>query len=197
MPRWRGYCCLVLCALCAALASGAYASRATTIATLYRPLSSTAVVVISGPTRSGSCWEGAITTPRRDAWRCISGNYIYDPCFSSLRTPRIALCVTEPWRDRGVRLQLTRSLPSSLANRGPLSIRSRPWALELQDGTRCIFDSGASRVLQRLRANYFCRRGGAELFGLPDRRSEPWTIASAGARATHLGPRLAIVRAWM
>ncbi len=39
--------------------------------------------------RVGYCAERFEKTLRRDAWRCFSGNFIYDPCFNSARDPGI------------------------------------------------------------------------------------------------------------
>jgi hypothetical protein len=127
----------------------------------------------------------------------MTGNYIYDPCFSSPRTNKLVLCPVEPWRNKGIKLRLTRPLPSSLANRGSLSLRDQPWALELYDGRKCVFAGGASSVLAGRRLNYFCAHGGSVgLWGFPDRSTQPWTIYSAPYAAMTLSERVAIHNAW-
>jgi predicted secreted protein len=32
--------------------------------------------------RTGFCWTTSVKAPRKDAWRCMVGNRIFDPCFS-------------------------------------------------------------------------------------------------------------------
>ncbi|MCW2685361.1 MAG: afsK7, partial [Mycobacterium sp.] len=147
---------------------------------------------------SGHCWTSSETTPRHDAWRCMTGNYIYDPCFSSPRTATLVLCPVEPWRNRGVKMRLTRALPGAMANHGSLTVRNQPWALELYDGRKCVLAGGASSILEGRRLNYFCQHGGSTgLWGFPDRGTQPWTIYSAPYTATLLSEHVPVRDAWM
>lgn len=188
---------LALAAAAAAVPSAAWARR-TTRAVVYRPFSPSGALRMRGPTRSGYCWTSSLTTARRDAWRCMAHNEISDPCFSSKRNRRFVACATAPWRNRGIRLRLTRRLPRSMANHGRVSRHQRPWALQLYNGRRCLFSSGASSIVDGRRLNYFCTGGGKMgLWGLPSRRTEPWTIFRAPYTARHLSRRAAIRRAWM
>src|SRR5438045_3515319 len=61
-------------------------------------------------TVSGSCWEGSIVSERSDAWRCMSGNEIFDPCYSG-NTKWVA-CLRSALGDRVVRFVLTKPLPA-------------------------------------------------------------------------------------
>jgi hypothetical protein len=108
------------------------------------------------------------------------------------------LCPLAPWRNTGIKLLLTRPLPSALANHGGLSLRAQPWALELYNGRTCVLAGGASSLVDGIRLNYFCTNGGSTgLWGFPDRKTEPWTIYIARYSATHLAKRARIKRAWM
>ena len=180
---------------CSAVSANA---EARTSATVYRAFTARGVVKLRARSRTGYCWEGSATTPRRDAWRCFVGNYIHDPCFSSARHPGIVVCPDVPWRNTGVKIGLTRPLPRVYRNRRSPSARLEPWALELLDGRRCLFASGATNVVEDQRLNYFCGTSSHEgLWGQPDRRTEPWTILTAPFQATQLNEHAQIRHAWM
>ena len=67
----------VLVAVTAASAAGT-----ATTANVYEPFSVTGSPQVRvTQTVRGHCWTGSLASPRRDAWRCLSGNFIYDPCF--------------------------------------------------------------------------------------------------------------------
>lgn len=59
-------------------------------------------------TISGSCWTGSETSQRSDAWRCMSGNATYDPCFSGPTT-----WVACPSGTGVIRMNLSKQLPRS------------------------------------------------------------------------------------
>jgi len=61
--------------------------------------------------------------------------------------------------------------------------RRTPWALELANGARCTFATGATATTAGLRLNYFCEEGGAA-YGEPVRGKHPWTIPFASDRGT-------------
>jgi hypothetical protein len=69
--------------------------------TLNQTLESTQVIVFHPkgvPTqeRTGSCWEGSVFLNRVDAWRCTSGDIIYDPCFSLPGNSQAVICYISP-----------------------------------------------------------------------------------------------------
>jgi hypothetical protein len=195
--RYRGVACLTT-ALVIGAASTAAAGTGATTATVYRPFTASGAGRLSGPTKSGYCWTSSETSGRHDAWRCLSRNEIYDPCFSSARVKTFVLCPLAPWRNSGIKLRLTRPLPIALANHGALSLRNQPWALQLYDGRTCLLAGGASSLVDGIRLNYFCTNARSTgLWGFPDRATEPWTIYIAPYSATHLSERAPIKRAWM
>jgi hypothetical protein len=56
----------------------------------------------------GDCWEGSVVSQRSDAWRCLSGNQILDPCNSGAVT---WVACARDWFGRSViKLVLTKSL---------------------------------------------------------------------------------------
>jgi hypothetical protein len=79
-------------------------------------------VQISG-TEKRSCFSGSIGLPRPDAWRCIVGNEILDPCLQPPQGPALPLvCVTNA--NHAVRLRLTKPLPKKLGDSDEASSRS-------------------------------------------------------------------------
>jgi hypothetical protein len=169
-----------------------------TLARVYRPFRANGSTTLHTHTRRGYCWTGSSSADRRDAWRCITGNLIADPCFSSSMSARSVVCPSGPWSRSGLRLQLTRALPRRLGNRARPSLKAQPWAIELTDGRRALLASGASEVAEGERLNYFFGAGSKEgLWGYPDRAAEPWTILLAPFSAKQLSARASIRRAWM
>jgi len=47
----------------------------------------------TGEPQEGNCWTSSLAVWREDAWRCIAGNAIYDPCFS---TDESVICGANP-----------------------------------------------------------------------------------------------------
>lgn len=173
------------------------AARITTQATIFRPFNGSGAPSIRVQSRSGYCFTGSVAANRSDAWRCFIGNLIYDPCFSSARVPGVVIC---PNRQviGGIRIRLTRSLPRRFANRRPPSLANQPWNIQLADGRHCVYSSGATNVIQGVRLNYFCPAGTRYgLWGVPNRRVQPWTIRSAPFTARRLGRRRLIRHVWM
>jgi hypothetical protein len=142
----------------------------------------------------GFCWEGSLAAARDDAWRCLSGNGIYDPCFSSGKARGIVLCVPEPWKKSGVKIKLTRPLPKPYA--GKPSTNGLPWGIETTSGLRCVAATGATAAIGHVRANYGCLTGEDWLWGSPSRKSEPWTIYIAPLNARKLSARVKVAIAW-
>ena len=85
----------------------------------------------------GSCWSSSLAAGRDDAWRCMRGNYIFDPCFSSPKAQGVVLCVVSPWSKSGVEIVLTKRLPNPYAGRP--STTGLPWAIQTSAGLRCGF----------------------------------------------------------
>lgn len=148
-------------------------------------------------TLRGSCWTGSLAADRADAWRCMAGNEILDPCFSSPRARGRVLCpATGPWSSSLVELKLTKRLPGQYANRRRPSTFGLPWALRTTLGWRCELATGATTVVHGLRLNYFCTGTKQGLWGSPLRASEPWRIYVAPSSARTLRRRVGISVAW-
>jgi hypothetical protein len=107
--------------------------------------------------RSGSCFTTSITVPTASAYRCFAGNEILDPCFAHAAASRTLTCYAAPW-SRATELRLTHALPSA----HPLHI-TRPWAIELAGGTRCVAVTGTTQQFDGVVLGYQCAGGTAGL----------------------------------
>jgi len=195
--------CALVSALVAApgmivLANASEAKVVRTQATVFEPFTA-AGVPVSRPlkTVTGSCWTGSLASARADAWRCMSGNEIIDPCFGSTQARAIVLCSANgPW-DRGLlEIKLTKKLPTRYANKGKPSTAARPWALQTSAGWKCELATGATDVIAGMRLNYFCEGTKRGLWGSPARGSQPWHIYAALPSARTLSKQVNIRYAW-
>ena len=153
---------LVLAAAVLALAS-AGAVRPTRVMT-YVP------VIPAGRAVAGSCWTRSIAAPtRRDAYRCMRGNSIYDPCFVP-KQGGVAVCDVDPVTNgRGFALRLTKPLPNEPVFTG----RAQPWVVEVADGEVCIPLTGTHEAIDGETILYECSesralRNAGSLSGLID-----------------------------
>jgi hypothetical protein len=165
---------------------------------VYSPFASggalAAGVKLSGEA-NGYCWEGSMAAPRRDAWRCFHGNLILDPCFSASTVATWVACpVGTPYGARVLRLNLTKPLPLTLANRSRASTSGDPTTIRLVSGATCVLEEGATGTLAGMRLNYACP-GGAWLVGDPRRTTPTWTILSVPRLSSRTTVRVAIAAA--
>ncbi len=117
----------------------------------------------------GSCWEGSILTNRVDAYRCTTGNFILDPCFSSPTGKKVG-CPSKLNPHKVELVRLTKPLPT--ANKGG----ARAWEIRLAGGNLCVFVSGASFVLNGMRANFSCLKHNIWAFGSLHANHQPWKV---------------------
>jgi len=85
--------------------------------------------------KNGDCQVNSIAQPYRlDAWKCISGKFAYDPCFST-GVSDIVYCKMDPSQDGGdFLIKITKPLPTSLI---PKNVNNNwVWFLVLEDGTK-------------------------------------------------------------
>ena len=178
--------------------TGAAAAGETTKLTIYEPFASSGAPPARVTTSiRGHCWTGSLASPRGDAWRCMSGNFIYDPCFSSTMFAGIVLCpATGPWSSAAIEIRLTQSLPRKYENKGRPSTAGLPWALVTTSGWKCLLATGATTVVDGRRANYACSRTKDWLWGAPTRSREPWRIYAASVTARKLSRTVGIRAAW-
>lgn len=182
----------------AVLAVGTAAAVAHTQASIYTPFAASGKP--AGPVTStvrGHCWTGSLSVDHRGAWRCLSGNLIYDPCFSSANAKGIVLCpATGPWSSSAIEIRLSSNLPVKYGNTGKPSMSGLPWALVTTQGWNCRLATGATTVVHGKRQNYFCTGTQDSLWGAPTRTSQLWKIYAAPNGSKKLSRQVSIRSAW-
>ena len=150
----------------------------------------------STPVLKGSCFASSVAAPyRADAWRCMVGNAISDPCFQ-VQEPVAAsntlpiVCGANPVGNNTSStfvIALTKPLPKQEI---PSSTPSNwAWLVELGDGTVCSPFTGTRPFAKTGEvATYSCRSGasiptGALIFGDLNNASATWT-AEVGVLST-------------
>ncbi len=143
----------------------------------------------------GSCDGPSLaSTGRPDAWRCMSGNDILDPCFLQMMGDgTVVACLESPWNLSVTRLTAASPLPMSDIT---LDVRSAlPWAMELANGKQCTALTGATFGLVGLRANYGCAGGGL-IFGEPDRSGDVWRAFYYAEDGGYILEQVDVLTAW-
>lgn len=123
-----------------------------------------------GPAYKGTCFTRSLALPRPDAYRCITqqnvasegGANLFDPCFVLPGAKDRLECDPDPVKGTpGIQLELTQPLPSEpFEKAGP----GNAWMVELEDGTICEINTGATFMVNNERASYGCTDG-SWLFG--------------------------------
>jgi hypothetical protein len=93
----------------------------------------------------------------RGAYRCFAANKILDPCFVVPAATHLLDCYTTPW-SRATQLRV-----GHLPKASGVAHVSRPWALELQGGVRCVVTNGTAEIVRHVALGYQCPDGAAGL----------------------------------
>jgi hypothetical protein len=139
-------------------------------------VSSTQVITFTTPTTAtkqatGNCFAPSVAATRSDAFRCIAGNAIFDPCFTIPGNTSAVMCVPDPTDPTSfVQLSLTQPLPAPQTT----PAQPQPWFLKLADNSTCGFLTGATGAVNGQRLNYGCTSTW-DLLGMPQ-RGTVWTI---------------------
>ncbi|HUY86424.1 MAG TPA: hypothetical protein VMU77_04875 [Acidimicrobiales bacterium] len=120
----------------------------------------------------GNCW----TTSSPDynnpyAWRCMAGNYIYDPCFAppAAQKVRQVACPVSP---TGAVTLMNLSSPLAQSSSQRTSGSTFAWYIELSNGQGCSrFDGAGPPKVDGVTLDYLCTGGGA---AEPNRNAQPW-----------------------
>lgn len=90
---------------------------------------------------SRSCWTGSLADARNDAFRCMVGNAIYDPCFTNqtIKNSHV-LCPLYTPASHVLKVNLTKALPTPNHTGDPT--RYVPWAIKLTNGRWCEIHTG-------------------------------------------------------
>jgi hypothetical protein len=168
----RGICLLVLAAALLALAAAGAAAPAPTKLERWVAFRGTkpAPDIRIDQRGRGYCFAGSLADPRADAWRCVLGKQIEDPCFSGGATFVLCPFGTPDSRD-ALELTLTKPLPHAPANRTGDPTREDPWVIVTIGGAYCYRATAAST-----RAFSYVCAGASVLAGSPNRTRALWTI---------------------
>jgi hypothetical protein len=163
----RSFCLALIVALLPAAAPAAEPTKVVRYVP-YAPAGGMATGFLVVKRLRGYCWNESLVTPRRDAWRCMVGNDIYDPCFSRSRNVTTVACADNAFSKRLTVIALTKPLPSRESDDD-----SWPWGLVLANGRTCVMTTGATDAVDDMRLNYACGAGGW-VVGEVDESTHPW-----------------------
>lgn len=157
------------------------------------------------PEKEGSCWTDSLAVSRPGAWRCMVGNEIFDPCFSTAN-PHYVVCNVSPIRQNKhqFNLKLTQSLPKP----SKTETSANPWLLELADKSICTLQTGTLAFVDKKPLEYSCshpqRKQSKELSGITiiDKQQPVWlaqkvtyVLAKQGIRVTKT-ENISVNKAW-
>ncbi|HEY1428334.1 MAG TPA: hypothetical protein VGF18_02095 [Candidatus Tumulicola sp.] len=124
---------------------------------------------------SGNCWTESLATSRGDAYRCMAGNSIYDPCFAQGAHPKTVACANDPFSNKIALFKLLKPLPfAPTPMTQSLQPHNQPFGIILADGDKCVFVTGATDAVNGDRLNYACGRDGW-IIGTPSHSNGVWT----------------------
>lgn len=119
-----------------------------------------AVLPTQGKVVAGSCWTNSIAVNRPSAWRCIVGNAIQDPCFTTTASKNELVCGVDPVLGKpGFILKLTKPLPQTEIKTTVV----RPWILQLANGYICKPYTGTMPITDKGGISYYCYRQGKKV----------------------------------
>lgn len=141
----------------------------------------------------GTCFATSIAVAVQGTYRCMSGNYIYDPCFASGSGSQTELaCAETPWA--GVTLmEVSGPLPIDVPEPGnPIS---SPWVIQLANGERYVVSTGANAAVGGVNLPYYCSPSNTETSTVSE-TSEPWTVQYLPSSTSSVLTSVVVVVAW-
>ncbi len=126
-----------------------------------------------GTATSISCASTSYVSSRDDAFRCMAGSEIFDPCFAPHTDgPSVVACVLDPRVRYAEVFSLSAPLPRPFR---PVVVagQGQPWAVDLATAEQCGYAGGATTSVGNLRANYECSPTGT-VYGAIDRAGRQW-----------------------
>lgn len=151
-----------------------------TVTEVFAPWTSEGVLApgiqVTATLNDGSCSTASLADGAdQNAWRCSSGNSVYDPCFAPPDESNVTqvACTQSPWSGVDV-LTLVQPLASSstgtTGDPGPAPV---PWYIQLANGDQCGRTTGTASSAGGLSLSYACQLGSASS---PNTSTEPWTV---------------------
>ena len=102
---------------------------------------------MKGNAVKGYCWTSSIASSRSDAFRCMIGNSIMDPCFKL--SAKTVACPQNVAANTGVVINLTKPLPQA----NPKSA-AKPWRFQVAGGSGIMCNAGTGTVIGNY--PYYC-----------------------------------------
>jgi hypothetical protein len=149
-------------------------------------------------TVSGSCQAPSSEDRRNDAYRCVLGNGIHDPCFADKTAALTYVLCPLYWPQAKVlRINLTQPLPH---NSSPARASGYPWAVQTAEGAWCVLYVGPRHPVLQFTISYLCLSPEGFLLEKP-RRGTTWTTLFApGYKVVNRPPgsyrRVNLASAW-
>lgn len=103
---------------------------------------------------AGHCARQSQVSIRENAWQCQVNDQTFDPCFQNpYQDPSTLICPLSPWSEYATVISIhQRLIPTRSADQLDIS-KALPWALELDDGTRCLRKAASQRGTH----SYYCQ----------------------------------------
>lgn len=121
----------------------------------------------------GNCWTTSIAAPTNEnAWRCMSEQFIYDPCFKT-ELGKIVCGVDPDVSESGFELKLTEALPERTDFKFKEEDILSSWIVELKNGLKCGMITGTATLVGKEYAYYQCQEN-IVLVGFFDKSSPLW-----------------------
>jgi len=106
---------------------------------------------------SASCVDGYVSSDP-EVLRCFTDESVYDPCWPEMSRDQ-AICLAAPWTQDGILLDLVEVDAAPADSQPPAGKSLSPWAVELDNESRCLYISGATGSVAGMRLNYDCGDG--------------------------------------
>ncbi len=131
---------------------------------------------MKGKAVRGSCFTSSIASTRSDAFRCMIGNSIMDPCFKV--ASKIVNCPQNVAANTGAVISLTKPLPQANTKGA-----SKPWRFQLAGGSGIMCNAGTGTVIGNY--PYYC--SGNLVCSVPAASSK-WPTTDMASRGMPTGP---------
>jgi hypothetical protein len=127
----------------------------------------------------------------------MSGNLIYDPCFSSQTGGDVGwvVCAQSPFVRTVIKFVLTKALPYGSGNKQGDPTKFDPWGIQLVSGVTCVNIQGATGAIAGMRIGYYCSNKGV-LVGSPKRATATWHVFFAKRFSAASLSEVPISQAW-
>jgi hypothetical protein len=146
-----------------------------------------------------SCSRHSALDNRSDAWQCVAGKRVLDPCFiKPYLKAKTAICPVSPWQSQAIKIKLIAPFPTVRTNEQENLDMSEddPWAITLTDGTNCLIIPAAKNFLiHGQNVKYSCDNHGF-LLGHIQRCNLIWKMLFIPTREGNVLNTVEIKTAW-